>query len=91
MPQINGVVVTDNNTGAQWQTGNMATVRQMAAATIVYCNADNTHQPPVGFLNNPGHNFVITGSDVANGQAYNSGNTHPNGGESEPPNIYAFS
>lgn len=86
MPQINNVVVTNTNTGVAWTTHNQATV----FAAWVACNADAAHQPPVGFLNNPGHNFVITGNNVASGAAYNSGNMQPYAANTEPPDIYAF-
>ena len=86
MPNITNTTVTNNNTGAVWVTNNQATV----FANWIACNADNNNQPPAGFLNNPGHVFVITGNDVASGNPYNSGNVNPFPANSEPPRIYAF-
>lgn len=86
MPQINGTHVTNVNTGAVWATNQHATV----FGNWVACNATPNNQPPVGFLNNPAHQFVITGNDVATAQAYNSGPLTPFPANSEPPLIFAF-
>ncbi len=86
MPNINNVNVLNVDTGANWITHNNATVY----VGWVACNANANNQPPVGFLNNPGHRFAITGNDIASGAHYNSGNLNPFPGNSEPPIIFAF-
>lgn len=85
MAQIVNVQVTNTNTGTVWTTGQHATVH----GNGVFCNVGGV-QPPAGFLNNPGHNFVITGNDLATGATYNSGNMNPDDANSDPPRIIAF-
>src|SRR5687768_14745226 len=87
MPMINGVTVTNTNTGATWNTQGMATVQNNGQ---IFVNGAQNDQPPVGFLNNPQHNFTIAGNRADTGAAYNSGNVHPDGPNSEPPLIFAF-
>jgi hypothetical protein len=93
VPQIDGVSVTNISTGVNWVTGQYATVPTLPLPVVytVYVNADNNNQPPVGFLNNPNHQYVVQGRYLMHGGAFVSGLLQPDGGDSEPPRIYAFS
>jgi hypothetical protein len=92
MPQINNVSVTNNNTGVTWVTGQQATAPDPANLPYnVYVNASTANQPPVGFLNNPLHQFTVQGNYIASGQAFVSAPLMPNGVLSDPPLVYVFS
>lgn len=93
MPQIDQVSVTNINLNVTWVTGQQATAPNVPLPPLytVYVNAVPTNQPPVGFLNNPAHQFVVQGRYLASGQAFVSGLLTPNNGRSDPPLVYAFS
>jgi hypothetical protein len=93
MPQIGQVNITNIATAVTWVTNNFATVPNMPLPAVydVFVNADNNNQPPVGFLNNPAHQFVVQGRYLASGAAFVSGLLTPNNAQSEPPRVYAFS
>jgi hypothetical protein len=92
MPQIDQVNVTNINSGVTWVTGQQATAPNLPLPPVytVYVNAVTTNQPPVGFLNNPAHQFVIQGRYLAAGQAFVSGLLTINPGLSDPPLVYVF-
>lgn len=93
MPQIDQVNVTNINSGVTWVTGQQATAPNIPLPLhySVYVNAVATNQPPVGFLNNPAHQFVVQGRYLASGQAFVSGLLTINPGQSDPPLVYVFS
>jgi hypothetical protein len=93
VPQIDGVSVTNISTGANWVTGQYATVPALPppAAYRAYVNANNNNQPPAGFLNNPAHQYVVQGRYLMHGGAFVSGLLQYDGGNSEPPHTYIFS
>jgi hypothetical protein len=93
MPAINNVSVTNVQTGVTWVTGQYGTAPNLPLPVMynVYVNATAANQPPVGFLNNPAHDFVVQGQYVATGQGFVSGLLNPNGGMSDPPLVFVFS
>jgi hypothetical protein len=92
MPQLDNVSVTNNNTAVTWVTGQQATAPDPAILPYdVYVNASKDNQPPVGFLNNPLHQFTVQGNYIPSGQAFMSAPLMPNSGLSDPPLVYVFS
>ena len=66
MPQLDNISVMNINTGVTWVTGQQATAPDPAIIPYnVYVNASTANQPPVGFLNNPLHQFVVQGRYLA--------------------------
>lgn len=92
MPQIDNVSVTNINTGANWVTGQQATAPAVPfpLGYHVYANAAANNQPPVGFLNNPAHQFVIQGRYLADLSAFVSGFLAVTPALSDPPLVYVF-
>lgn len=81
----------NNNTGVTWVTGEQATAPDPAIPPYnVYVNASLANQPPVGFLNNPAHQFTVQGDYIATGQHFMSVPLTPNAGLSDPPLVYVF-
>ncbi len=93
MPEIGFVTVTNINSGVIWTTGQQATAPglPLPRAYNVLVTAVPADQPPVGFLNNPAHQFVVQGRYLADGQLFVSGLLTVNPGLSDPPAVYVFS
>jgi hypothetical protein len=85
MPNLTDVNVTNHTTNVQW-----APVGATAAAAWVICNADAANQPPVGFMNNPAHQFTITGRVQYTREPFNRAGLSPDPGRTEAPHSYAF-
>ena len=92
MPRIDSVSVTNINQGVTWHTGQAGTVPDQPLPLVynAYVNAVPANQPPVGFLNNPAHQFVVQGRYMADGSAFVSNLKTVNVGLSDPPLVYVF-
>jgi hypothetical protein len=94
MPVIGNVSVTNIATNVNWvsnQDGSGAPSMPLPVNYNVYVNAAANGQPPVGFLNNPAHQYVVRGRYVADGSAFVSGLMTVNAGLSDIPHVYVFS
>jgi hypothetical protein len=93
MPQIDSVTVTNIQMNTTWTTNKQATApdQPFPATYSVYVNASKNNQPPVGFLNNPAHQFVVHGRYLASGAAFTSGLLQADAAQSDPPLVFVFS
>ncbi len=91
MPQLEQVIVTNNNTGAAWQTQRAgdAFLAPDGGAERVDCHARLTSPPPAGFINDR-NRYTIVAVYMGQGIRFHAADLHTYPEESDPPTLYSF-
>jgi hypothetical protein len=92
MPQIHQVSVRNIDLNVTWHPDQQATAPDLPLPPTytVYVHATPNNKPPVGFLENSKHRFVVRGRYFASEQAFVSNNLRWDEAQSERPRVYVF-